>query len=99
MKGRQKILLGLALAVMTALLFLIVYGGNGFMDLARLRQERDLLLAQKAELEEENERLSRMIRRLREDPEYIENMARHKLKMIGKDEKVYKFTGRAKEGN
>ncbi len=92
MSSRQKVLLGTCLAVMGALLFLIAYGANGLMDLSELKRERDLLVEKKEAVAEENERLARMIGRLRSDPEYIESMARHKLKMIGEDEVVFKFT-------
>lgn len=92
MSFRQKVLLGLCLAVIAVLLFLIAYGANGLMDLSELKRERDLVVEKKEAVAEENERLVRMIGRLRNDPAYIESMARHKLKMIGEDEVVYKFT-------
>jgi len=46
---------------------------------------------QNTELQRQNIELSRKVKRLKEDPEYIENIARQELKMIGKDEVVFKF--------
>ena len=49
---------------------------------------------QNTELQRQNIELSRRVKRLKEDPEYIENIARQELKMIGEDEIVFKFQQR-----
>jgi cell division protein FtsB len=43
------------------------------------------------ELEKKNRALYGNIQRLKNDPEYIENIARTELGMVGKDELVYQF--------
>ncbi len=43
------------------------------------------------ELQKRNQALYRNIQRLKDDPEYIEDIARTELGMVGKDELVYQF--------
>ena len=51
----------------------------------------DTLKAENARLEKENIALYRTINRLKDDPTYIEHIARKELLMIGNDEIVFKF--------
>ena len=67
-----------------------LYGENGLADLYRLKTERDILLKKNDELIRENLSLYREIERLKNDPEYVENVARNELGVIGKDEVVIK---------
>ncbi|MCD6584632.1 MAG: septum formation initiator family protein [Desulfobacteraceae bacterium] len=60
-------------------------------DLNALKQEVIELKAKNNVLQEKNIRMHRKIKRLKEDPKFIENIARQELKMIGKDEIVFKF--------
>ena len=75
-----------------------LYGENGLADLYRLKTERDILLKKNDELIRENLSLYREIERLKNDPEYVENVARNELGVIGKDEVVIKVKkgGKAK---
>ncbi|MBC2763550.1 MAG: septum formation initiator family protein [ANME-2 cluster archaeon] len=66
-------------------------GDNGFRDLNAMKQELNALKAKNENLQQKNIEMHRKIKRLKEDPEFIENIARQELKMIGKDEIVFKF--------
>lgn len=68
-----------------------VFGDYGLYELNRMSAELETLKAENARLEEENIALYRTINRLKDDPEYIEHIARQELQMIGKDEIVFKF--------
>ena len=68
----------------------IIFSENGLADLNRLKAERDIILKRNTELIQENLSLSRKIERLKNDPEYVENVARKELGVIGKDEVVIK---------
>jgi len=68
----------------------ILFSENGLSDLNRLKAERDGLLKKNAELIQQNLSLYREIERLKNDPEYVENVARKELGVIGKDEVVIK---------
>lgn len=90
MSFKKSILLALALITMFLLLFFIVLGENGLTDLHRLKMERDRLVQNNVKLKQENLSLYREINRLKNDPKYIENVARQELGVIGKDEVILK---------
>ena len=72
------------------MLIFTLFGENGLADLHLLKTERDILLKKNDELIRENLSLYREIERLKNDPEYVENVARNELGVIGKDEVVIK---------
>jgi cell division protein FtsB len=88
--SKKNILLAFGIGVLFCLLISIIFGENGFADLKRLKTERDVLLKTNNELIQENLSLCREIERLKNDPEYVENVARKELGVIGKDEVVVK---------
>ena len=90
MISKQSVLFALAIIVLFSLLIFTIFGENGLADLYRLKTERDLLLNKNVELIRENLSLYREIERLKNDPEYVENVARNELGVIGKDEVVIK---------
>ena len=90
MRSKKNILLVIIILLMSSLLLFIVFGENGLVDLNRLQTERDHLLKQNEALTQENLSLYREIERLKKDPEYVENVARQELGVIGKDEVILK---------
>ncbi len=72
------------------MLIFTIFGENGLSDLYRIKTERDILLKKNDKLIRENLSLYREIERLKNDPEYVENVARNELGVIGKDEVVIK---------
>ena len=98
MTSKKNILLAFGLVVLFCLLIFIIFGENGFADLKRLKTERNILLKKNDELIQRNLSLCREIERLKNDPEYVENVARKELGVIGRDEVVIKVKkgGKAK---
>ncbi len=90
MISKQNILLAFAIIVLFSLLMFTLFGEHGLADLNRLKTERDILLKKNDELIRKNLSLYREIERLKNDPEYVENVARNELGVIGKDEVVIK---------
>ena len=90
MSSKQSILLALSILAMSLLLMFIVFGENGLVDLNSLKMERDILLLKNKELTQENLSLYREVERLKNDPQYVENVARQELGVIGKDEVIFK---------
>ena len=90
MTSKKNILLAFAIVVLFWLLMFIIFSENGLADLKRLKTERDILLKKNDELTQKNLSLYREIERLKNDPEYVENVARKELGVIGKDEVVIK---------
>ncbi len=75
---------------MFLLLLFIVFGENGLTDLNRLKIKKDDLSLKNEELTKKNLSLYREIERLKNDPGYVENVARQELGVIGKDEVIIK---------
>ena len=90
MTSKKNILLAFAIVILFWLLMFIIFSENGLADLKRFKTERDILLKKNDELTQKNLSLYREIERLKNDPEYVENVARKELGVIGKDEVVIK---------
>ena len=90
MTSKKSIFLAFGIVVLFCLLIFTIFGENGFADLKRLKTERDILLKKNDELIQRNLSLCREIERLKNDPEYVENVARKELGVIGRDEVVIK---------
>ena len=90
MTTKQNILVSLVVFLLVSLLFFIVFSERGLADLNLLKKERDRVAAQNRNLTEENLSLGVEIDRLRNDPKYIESVARRDFGMIGKNEIVVK---------
>ncbi len=98
MSFKNSIMLTLTVVSIFLLLFFVVFGENGSIDLNRMKMERDQLLQKNAELKQENISLYREIGRLKNDPKYVENVARQELGVIGKDEVIIKVRKTKKAG-
>lgn len=100
MNTRQSISLGVSVLVLFSLLLFILFSDNGLADFFKLRSDRDRLIQENERLKHENLSLYRTIERLKNDPEYIESIARKELGMIRKDEVILQSkepVGRKKE--
>ena len=91
MSSREKILFSLAILLMFSMLLFILFGDSGLADLRLLKMERDRLIEKNDKRAQDNLLLYREIDRLKNDFQYIENVARQELGMIGKDEVVVKI--------
>ena len=72
------------------MLLFIVFGENGLTDLYKLKMEKDNLSKKSDELKKKNISLYREIERLKNDPGYVEDVARKELGVIGKDDVIIK---------
>jgi cell division protein FtsB len=90
MNAKQGILISAAVFLIVSLFFFIIFSERGLADLNLLKKERDQIKTQNRQLTEENLGLSVEIDRLKNDPEYIESVARRQFGMIGQDEVVVK---------
>ena len=90
MSARQNMLIVVALAAVAAMLFMIVFGDNGLADLRLLKHKHTQLQRRNAQIAGENVKLHRQIDRLKNDPAYIESIARQELGMIAPDEVIIK---------
>ena len=90
MTKKQRIFFSIAVALMLSLLFFIIFGEHGFIDLNTLRAEKVQLKLKNERLTHKNLVLSVEIDRLKHDPHYIENVARQELGMVGENELILK---------
>jgi len=71
--------------------FFIVFGNRGLLDNMRLSQKLADLQAENARLEAVNNSLKREVVLVREEPRYIESVARQDLGMVRRGELIYRF--------
>ena len=80
-----------AALVLLVLAGLMVYGWQGVVRLQQMREEMRSLERENVNLRQEAERLTQMIDRLRNDPAYLERIAREERGMVRPGETVLKF--------
>ena len=90
MTRKQRIFLSIAALSLVSLLFFIIFGEHGLIDLNTLKNERNQLAEKSEQLSSKNLSLSVEIDRLKHDPQYIENVASKELGMVGEDELILK---------
>ncbi|UCD80538.1 MAG: septum formation initiator family protein [Desulfobacterales bacterium] len=90
MTKNQSVLLSITILFLIALFFFIIVSEHGLLDLRLLKQEKAQLVQENVRLTQENLANSIIIDRLKNDPAYIENIARHELGMIGESEIILK---------
>jgi cell division protein FtsB len=88
-------LVGGALAVLFCL-GLGVYGWRGVVRLQHMRGQLEALERDNAALREQATRLTRTIDRLRNDPDYLEQIAREEQGMVRPGDTILKFPARDK---
>jgi cell division protein FtsB len=87
---KQKFFWSVAFMIILSTLLLIVFGENGLTDRKRLKFRYQQVLSENTAIAKENARLYRQIERLKNDPAYIESIARRELGMIGSNEVIVK---------
>jgi cell division protein FtsB len=98
MNTKQKIFIGISILLLFCLLLFIMFSDSGLADLFKLKSDRDRLLQENEKLKQENLSLYRTIDRLKNDPEYIESIARKELGMIKRDEVILKPKDKVDKG-
>jgi cell division protein FtsB len=93
MTRKLGVFLSIAGVLLFSLLFFIIFGEHGLIDLNTLKNEKDQLAEKSEQLTRKNLSLSVEIDRLKHDPKYIENVARQELGMVGEDELILKPQG------
>lgn len=90
-----RVLLILALGVCDAALFgKMVWGPGGMVEYRELKQQYAALKEKISDLDSQNLALSRDIRLLQTDSQYVEKMVRQKLRYLRDNEIVYLFPGK-----
>ena len=87
-------------SVLALLLFvgLAMYGWQGVVRLRHMREQLLALERDNAALRQQAERLTQAIDRLRNDPAYLERIAREEQGMVRPGETILKFPSKDKAG-
>lgn len=85
---KAKLLVAAGILILLGFLFVIGSGKRGAVDLYQLKQEKDRLHRANLELQKKNQERYRTIDRLKNDLEFVEDVARTDFGMIGEDEVV-----------
>jgi cell division protein FtsB len=91
MTNKEKIIVTGGMVMLFAFLFVIAFSDKGAVDLYQLHLKKVRIQRSSVVLQQENRALYDNIQRLTHDGEFIENIARTELGMVGKDEMVYQF--------
>ena len=86
-----KLLRWFALAVVVVIFVVFFTGNRSIFKLIALHNQKTRLEQQKVRLQEEQKELEEEIDKLKNDPKYIEKIAREKYKMRKKGEEVYEI--------
>jgi cell division protein FtsB len=89
--GGYKLLGGIALTMVVAMVLVILFSHRGFYNVYRFRQEGLRLEQENARLAAENDRLARTIDRLQHDPGYIQDRIRQDLNFVKPNELIFQF--------
>ena len=77
---------------------LAIYGWQGVVRLRQMREQLETLERDNAALRQQAERLAQTIDRLRNDPAYLERVAREERGMVRPGEIILKFPSKDKAG-
>ena len=98
MTNKEKLIVTTGMVLLFAFLFVIAFSEKGAVDLYQLHLKKVRIERLCVDLQKQNRALYDNIQRLKNDGEYIENIARTELGMVGKDEMVYQFTKKEQQG-
>jgi len=91
MNSKQNILLSFAILSLFFMLLLIVFGDKGLADLNLMKQGKNGLIEKNTLMMQENIYLYNSIKRLKNDLNFIENIARHELGVVSRNELIFKI--------
>ena len=89
---QNRLLKIILLLVCVAVAWLLFSPSTGIYGLLKLRNKAAVLEQQTIELTRANEELRKEIDRLKNDPDYLEKIAREKYGMLKKNEQVFDFS-------
>jgi cell division protein FtsB len=87
---KEGILLTIVIFLFLSLLFFIIVSEHGLKEMIFLKSEHHKLAETKERINQENISIRVEIDRLKNDPEYIENIARQELGMVAEGEIIIK---------
>ncbi|MBI5845476.1 MAG: septum formation initiator family protein [Deltaproteobacteria bacterium] len=91
MGWKNSAILATLFAVACGAFVFLVFSNNGVKLVEAKRREHEAVLAANRKMEEENAEMARTIQRLKEDPFFVEFVARQEYGLTGPDDMVFTF--------
>ncbi|MFZ5766098.1 MAG: FtsB family cell division protein [Thermodesulfobacteriota bacterium] len=76
---------------LSAIALWLTFSPNGLLAYRAVMKEKEAVLAENERLREENRVLQQTLEKIRNDPSYLEEIARRDHKFLKKNEKVFEF--------
>ena len=92
-RARRKLATGAVTLLAVWLAFHVIFGANGWVVYQEKRTEYKKVQSELQQVEEENQRLTKQVDSLRNDPKAIEREAREQLHYTKKGEIIYLLPG------
>lgn len=93
--GRQRkrgtLFIFISILIIAYVAISFVTGNMGLFTIIEMQQTKRALINEIARLEEDNRRLTDEIKDIKENPDYIEALARDRLGLVKKGETIYRF--------
>ena len=88
---KNRLLINLSLVLLVLITAYLLFSENGVLRYYRLQQSLETVRLANEELRKQNEALQVEIEKLKNDPEYLEEIARKRFGLIQKNEMVFNF--------
>lgn len=88
---KKTLTIYLPLLIVSALFLLIFFGGKGIIDLNIMKMKKERIVQKNEVLVQKNLSLHQTVVRLKDDPAFIENVARKDLGLIKENEIILKL--------
>lgn len=98
MNSKHHFALTAAILVVCSMFLFIVFGDNGLVDLKVMKNGRDSMIKRNETLYKKNLAMCRTIQRLKNDPVFLETVARRDLGVIGRNEIIFKLVKAERAG-
>jgi len=95
---KKTLMLYLPILAVSAMLLLIFFGDKGIMDLKIMKMKNERIVQKNNALVQKNISLRQKVVRMKDDPVFIENVARKDLGLIKKDEIILKLEKKSGKG-
>ncbi len=91
MSIKGNILISLIILALLLFMIAILFGEKGYVELTRMKREKDSVFELNSSLMDENLNLYRSIDRLKHDPEFIKETARREIGLVEKEDIIIRF--------
>lgn len=89
--AKQRLLIFVAFFLLIVLFLVILFGEKGFYDYMFLKKQYAEIQSNNSKLEDEGRKTYEVIKRMKTDLDYVEEIARQQLGMVMENEVVYQF--------